>query len=97
MRQGDIMLVQIDELPKNLKERKDKVLAYGEVTGHSHRFRNPQVLVFENPNGEKFVELQQEEQLIHEEHETIKVPKGKYKVIQQREYDLHKGIRQVMD
>ena len=31
MRQGDILLVQIDKLPKNLKERKDKVLAYGEA------------------------------------------------------------------
>ena len=37
-RQGDILLIKIDELPPfTFKEKKDKVVLKGEVTGHAHR------------------------------------------------------------
>ena len=40
-RHGDILLIKIDELPKNIKfkTKKDKVILKGEVTGHAHRLR----------------------------------------------------------
>ncbi|MBA7541543.1 hypothetical protein ES705_33859 [subsurface metagenome] len=37
-RQGDILLIKIDELPPlKFKEKKDKVVLEGEVTGHAHK------------------------------------------------------------
>lgn len=96
IRQGDVLLERINEMPKNLKE-KDKILAYGEVTGHKHLFDSGHVLVFENESKEQFVEAKQEAILKHEEHKAMTIPKGKWKVVLQREYDLLSGVRQVMD
>jgi len=40
-RHGDILLIKIDELPKNIKfkTKKSKVILKGEVTGHAHRLK----------------------------------------------------------
>jgi len=40
-RQGDVLLIKINELPKDVKfkTRKDKIILKGEVTGHAHRFK----------------------------------------------------------
>ena len=40
-RHGDILLIKIDRLPKNIKfkTKKDKVILKGEVTGHAHTLR----------------------------------------------------------
>ena len=44
-RQGDVLIVRVDSLPDNAKERtRDNgrvILAYGEVTGHCHQIDNP--------------------------------------------------------
>lgn len=39
-RQGDVLLIPVSEIPEGFKSRKDKkvILAYGEVSGHHHRF-----------------------------------------------------------
>lgn len=95
-RQGDVLLVKIDKLPSGLKE-KDKILAYGEVTGHRHQFSSEQVCVFENEQKQQFVDVQEDSPLLHEEHNIIQVPKGVYKVVLQREFDIIAGVRQVMD
>jgi len=95
-RQGDVMLVEIQELPKNLKE-KDNVLALGEVTGHSHRFESKQKIVFQDEEGQQFVTLPKSQKLVHEEHQVLEIPKGKYKVVLQREFDIVEGTRQVLD
>jgi len=37
-RQGDVLLIKIDELPSlTFEEKKDKVILKGEVTGHAHK------------------------------------------------------------
>lgn len=38
-RHGDILLIKIDELPKNIKfkTKKSKIILKGEITGHAHR------------------------------------------------------------
>ena len=95
-RQGDVGLLKIQEFPKGLN-KKDNVLALGEVTGHSHRFESKQQLVFQDESGQQFVNLKQPQKLIHEEHAHLEIPKGKFKVVLQREFDLVEGIRQVLD
>ena len=98
IRQGDVLLRKIKELPKGIKV-KDKILALGEGTGHSHRFdaSNPNAIVFIDTDGKQYVQLVETSELIHEEHENVMIPEGNYEVIQQREYDVLQGIRQVMD
>ncbi|MFW9927940.1 MAG: hypothetical protein ACFFD1_00950 [Candidatus Thorarchaeota archaeon] len=96
-RQGDVLLVEINKLPKNLKE-KDKTIAYGEITGHHHRFKSKQVQVFVDDENQQFVQIKKPSKLVHEEHSELEIPKGDFKVILQREYDiLEENIRQVLD
>jgi len=92
-RQGDVLLVSTTETVGNTTARDEKVLAYGEVTGHKHRLHGD-VLFYEadtlevGSGGAK---------LTHEEHAELEIPAGTYKVILQREFDLLEGVRQVMD
>ena len=65
--QGDVSLHPIKKLPDGLKPVKDKnVLAYGEITGHMHRFKHVKPVVFEDNKGQKYVDLDQETVLIHD-------------------------------
>ena len=95
-RQGDVALVKITKLPKKLVE-KDKVLALGETTGHKHQFVSQSVQVFRDNKNNQFVDVKQDSELVHEEHHKLQIPKGKYKVVLQREFDLVSGTRQVLD
>lgn len=47
-RQGDVLIVPVNEIPSGFKSRKDKkvILAYGEVSGHHHRFECGRVVSF---------------------------------------------------
>lgn len=47
-RQGDVLLVPVSDIPSGLKSRKDAkvILAYGEVSGHHHRFECGNVTAF---------------------------------------------------
>ena len=96
IRQGDVLLVKIDKLPTNLV-KKDRIIAYGEVTGHKHQFLSNQVSVFKNKDEQQYVDVQQKAILQHEEHAHLEIPKGVYQVIIQRELDLLGEVRQVLD
>lgn len=50
-RQGDVILIQVDDIPATARElKRDKlgriVLAYGEVTGHAHALRDKGICSF---------------------------------------------------
>lgn len=103
-RHGDVGLLKIDaEVPPASKEiNRDKgriVLAYGEVTGHAHAIKARDVTMFEDAQGQRFlcVEDPKGVELTHEEHHTILLPKGVYKIIHQVEYDEIAGVRRVID
>lgn len=95
IRQGDVILKKTDNIKGKQEKKKDTILAYGEVTGHKHQL-NGLILesVFKN---QRFVELIDDGTLVHEEHDKVEVPKGKYEVLIQRETDLAGEVRQVMD
>lgn len=93
-RQGDVMLKRVNKLPEGLN-KKDNIIAYGEVTGHKHQIINGQVLV--DKNGKQFVEATGETVLVHEEHHDHAIEEGIYEVKQQRELSLLRQTRQVMD
>lgn len=84
IRHGDVIVISTKETPQG-KEKKDKALAYGEVTGHSHRMKGGDTQVFEW-NEKMYLKVTKRSTLTHEEHGEIEIPVGDYEVIIQRDY-----------
>ena len=61
------------------------ILAHGEVTGHAHAIGHPGATLFQM-DGETLLSLKDNAVLSHEEHASIQLPAGHYRVVQQREY-----------
>lgn len=95
IRHGDVLLEKITGKNIKFQKAKDLVLAEGEVTGHKHVLMGD--LLFAEQDGEKFIQLESDSKLTHQEHDTLNVPKGTYKVKLQREVNLQEETRQVMD
>ena len=83
-RQGDLLLKQINKLPKGLKISNTLVLVHSDTTQHNHQLKSGQV--FQDDKDLMFLKLLKDTDLIHEEHKTINLPKGFYEVIRQRQY-----------
>lgn len=98
-RQGDVLILKIEDLPGDLidvkPDNKRNILAYGEVTGHSHALDVKESKLQETVKGERFLTVPKQALLKHEEHDTIILPKGFYRIIQQVEYQ--REFRQVVD
>ena len=95
-RQGDVLLVE-QSLPKSwLPVRLSKVardegrlvLAYGEVTGHAHVIDAPEgeAEQLSTADNQRFLRLMSDAPLVHEEHDTLSIPKGTYRVVQQEQF-----------
>jgi len=85
IRQGDVLLTRVKALPAKVKKIKDKTLAYGEVTGHSHRFVDDSKINRYEANSRIYLEVLQPVQLTHEEH-------NKWLQYQDGQYIPHDGI-----
>ncbi len=90
-RQGDVLVVAVDAIPRRAKpvdrRRERVVLAYGEVTGHAHAIADSGAALLEHEHDRYLrVTAGGGVGLTHEEHETILVPPGEYRVVRQREY-----------
>lgn len=81
-----------------MKECEDKALAYGEVTGHSHRAVAKTAKVYEHEGGRRTLSAPRGTKVVHEEHKTISVPAGEYDRTIVQEYDpFADEIREVRD
>lgn len=109
IRQGDVLVVSCDDdVYQNLtpveRDNGRVVLAYGEVTGHAHAIADKNAALYSTPSqGEgqneiSILEITGNEPvaLNHEEHDTIQIPPGTYKVVRQRFY-TPESIRTVAD
>jgi hypothetical protein len=98
-RQGDVLLQKVDAMPEGVVPvtwDNRIVLAYGEVTGHAHAISTLHATMFTR-QGERYLDVKPGAQLVHEEHATIAIPEGFYKVVQQREYVPQSAPRDVAD
>ena len=99
MRQGDVALVRINAIPEGAKKVKRNgaiVLAEGEVTGHAHTIAEPSVEIYER-DGAMYLNVHDGgAALEHQEHATIAVEPGTYRVQKQCEY-APEAIRRVAD
>jgi hypothetical protein len=81
------MIEKVKVLPADAKKQKHVTLAEGELTGHSHRIEEKGAAVMYQDRGVLFLEVTAKvASLVHVEHATIQLPKGIYRVWQQREY-----------
>jgi len=98
--QGDVLIKKINKLPDNAFQIKTNVLVTGELTGHAHRVDN-RGKVFKHGNRIlPFLvnDTDYEIEIIHEEHHTIKIPPGIFKIDKVKEYDhFVEEVRQVRD
>ena len=85
-RHGDVLIAATDAIPQGARAQSRAVLAYGEVTGHSHRIEHPEKVQVWELNSSLFLEIFATTRVIHEEHSPITLPPGNYRIWQQREY-----------
>jgi hypothetical protein len=96
VRQGDVLIERIDSIPTEAKPVKVKgsriILVREEATGHHHSVPSRGVQLLERPTtteaDEKFLRIMEKSGvgLEHQEHATITIPPGDYKVSRQREF-----------
>lgn len=100
-RQGDVLLIPVDQSrldavtsplstwPQKQTEIPSKdgrlILAEGEATGHHHSVDARHGKLYATAMG-TILMLARAAELLHQEHEEIRLPEGAYEVILQREY-----------
>jgi hypothetical protein len=101
IRHGDVVLHPIDKRPiKGLKKIPGSTLARGTATGHSHKLSPvTAATLYELPVGEKgcLLVVKTECRLTHQEHKTITLEPGFYRVMIKRQFDAVLGQRVVVD
>src|SRR5579883_942420 len=95
-RHGDVLIATTEAIPPGAKRSQHGVLAYGEITGHSHRVEEPEKAEVWEYRGERFLKLIATTRIIHEEHRPITLGPGIYRVWRQREYSPQ-AIRRIWD
>lgn len=101
-RHGDVLLSSVKDMPsgKEIAHSGNYTVAYGEVTGHSHR------LSVKNVHGMKVIQavdgiylcLMEVGTLEHQEHKTLTIEPGIYRIGQEREYSyVDKQMEKVRD
>lgn len=95
-RHGDVLLLEVGNVPEKTKELHHRILAEGEATGHMHRIKDPTtaILYEETQSKDLYLRTVAEALLTHQEHATIIIPAGKiFRVVHQREYTPEKIVR----
>lgn len=98
-RQGDVLIQRIETIPSGLKQQPSNepiILAHGEVTGHHHLVADPADWWKTADEGEQFISVTTPARVTHQEHATIMLPPGNYRVVRQREYSPEE-VRRVQD
>jgi hypothetical protein len=99
MRQGDVLIAAATQAIAGEAEPRDTdgstVLAFGENTGHKHRFMDDGTIV--QTRSSRQLTLTRASTLLHEEHTFIEIPSGQYDLPRQVEWTDDLEPRQVAD
>ena len=86
-RHGDVLIAAVEAMPAGATLQHHCVLAEGELTGHCHRVEGVGVAELYDAGFERFLRvIADSARIVHEEHRAITMPRGVYRVWQQREY-----------
>ena len=85
-RQGDLLLIRRESNPLTVEAPTD-IIMEGTITGHHHRVKKGKIFFKPIDRNHVFAFLIADEdcELKHDEHKTIKLPKGIYEARRQRE------------
>lgn len=94
---GDTLLTKIKLIPETAKELKGEKVLHRGATGNNHSLKGNAFRIFQAGDN-KFVDVAEDTDYIHEEHKTIKIPPGRYKLSFVQEYDHFNDLsRPVID
>lgn len=102
-RQGDVLLELISgDMPTATpvpRSRRGTVLAEGEVTGHAHRIMSRHATLYRTETDARYLRVMGPAPvaLKHEEHGTVELPPGNYRITIHAEYVPGELPRQVAD
>ena len=91
-RHGDLLLRQVDEIPESAPPLSTSIVAHGE-NGNTHKIQGSHQ-IYETPDKQILLEAKQDVSLKHQEHNTLKISKGNYVVVQEREHNPFKNIQE---
>lgn len=101
-RQGDLLFVEAERLPKGRFERAhDNIIHRGEAGGHAHKLIGGKLYRGWTTEGRRtfitFIVIESIGKVVHEEHGEIVLEKGTWMVVRQREYSPQKGFEYVLE
>lgn len=96
VRQGDIMLKRIEKINDAKPVNRGGMIEEGEVTGHIHRLPANGSKFYETKNGQLLVELEEPQQITHEDHLPVYTPEGSFEVVKEREFDYATHVDRIV-
>ena len=84
-RHGDLLIRQVKKIPESATQLSTNIVAHGE-NGHSHKLHGSHQ-VYEIPDKQILFEAKQDLSLKHQQHDTLKISKGNYVILHEREHD----------
>jgi hypothetical protein len=95
--QGDVLFKKIASIPADAKESDEKVIMHGE-SGHAHRVARNAAAAVLIVGAMRYLRVDADTPIEHEEHKTIILPPGTYRIDQVREYShFDEEARYVID
>jgi len=94
-RQGDLMFIKVNTIPKTAKLVKSGVILHSDTTSHEHKIVGGKL--YKTKKGDQFAESSGKTTVTHEEHGTLFLSKGKTKIVRQRQYVGNDMVEVVKD
>lgn len=96
VRQGDVLAIKIDSLPKRLKKKKDNVLVHSDSTLHDHTLVKG--TVYTASNGKMYADVPSDTQIVHTaDHDPVDLKKGVYEIRRQVQHLMGDMVEVVVD
>jgi len=91
-RHGDLLIRQIKIIPDCTTQLSTSIIAHGE-NGNTHKLHGSHQ-VYEMSDKQILFEAKQDLSLKHQEHSMLKISKGNYVVVHEREHNPFKNIQE---
>ena len=91
-RHGDLLIRQVKKIPESATQLSTSIIAHGE-NGNTHKLHGSHQ-VYEMSDKQILFEAKQDLSLKHQEHSMLKILKGNYVVVHEREHNPFKNIQE---
>jgi hypothetical protein len=83
LRQGDVLICAVDTIPTVTPVKRDPrgiILAEGEATGHFHGIKSRSAKLYRTEMDVRYMRVTAPVALTHQEHTTVTIPPGNYRI-----------------